>query len=155
MALIKYEPFSTTRNFQDQINQLLGRGFGSMLSPTLFDESTEVATADWVPSVDVKEEKDCYMVKADLPGVDPKDIDISFENGMLTLSGERKWAEKEDRKGYYRAERFHGQFYRRFSLPNTADASKITARSDKGVLEIKIPKSAKSLSHKIKVTGTS
>lgn len=153
MALIKYEPFAATRNFQDQINQLLGRGWGSMLNPMLMDETTEVATADWVPSVDVKEEKDHYLVRADLPGVDPKDIDISFENGMLTLSGERKWEEKEDRKGYYRAERFHGQFYRRFSLPTTADVDKTSARSDKGVLEIKIPKSAKSLSHKIKITS--
>ena len=103
--------------------------------------------------MDIKEEKDRYVLRADLPGVDPKDIEIIAENGILTIRGNRPGETRENRTGYSRVERPRGSFYRRFSLPDTADLAQIVARSAHGVLEIGIPKLTHTLSRTIKVEG--
>ncbi len=100
------------------------------------------ATAEWTPAVDIKEEPERYVLWADLPGVNPDAIDIMMENGILTLKGERATEATEQREGLKRVERIYGSFYRRFSLPDTADAESISARCTSGVLEISIPKKA-------------
>lgn len=102
-------------------------------------ESTS-ATAEWTPSVDIKEETDRYVLLADLPGVSPEKIEINMENGILTLSGEKTTEAKTQREGYKRIERVYGSFHRRFSMPDTVDAEGIGARCTNGVLEISIPK---------------
>jgi HSP20 family protein len=117
------------------------------------DDQSSVATCDWIPAVDIKEEKDRYVLQADIPGVDPQKIEIIAENGVLAIRGNRPSETRETRAGYSRVERPGGSFYRRFSLPDTADLAQITARSAHGVLEIGIPKLTHTLSRTIKVEG--
>jgi HSP20 family protein len=94
----------------------------------------------WTPAVDVHEEPERYTVRADLPGVDAKDIQVTADNGLLTISGERRIEKREERKGYERIERAEGAFLRRFTLPEKVRADEIKARHNNGVLEIVIPK---------------
>ncbi|MFP4244636.1 MAG: Hsp20/alpha crystallin family protein, partial [Ectothiorhodospira sp.] len=109
--------------------------------------------SDWVPAVDIREEKDAYVLHADVPGVDPKAIEVHMENGVLTIRGDRKEESTEERENYKRVERVRGSFYRRFSLPDTADAERISARSVNGVLEVRIPKQEKVQPRRITVEG--
>jgi HSP20 family protein len=105
------------------------------------DESSS-AVSEWTPAVDIQETDSQFLIQADIPGVDPKDIEVHMENGQLTIRGERESERKEEKEGYKRVERVSGSFYRRFTLPDTADAEKIAAKSKNGVLEITIPKKA-------------
>jgi HSP20 family protein len=98
------------------------------------------ATVSFIPAVDVREEKDRFVVQADLPGVAPTDIDVTAEKGVLTLRGERKQEKREESAGYERIERVSGSFTRRFALPENAQADAIKARFTHGVLEVSIPK---------------
>ena len=134
MPLVRYEPWNMLQQIQREMNNL----FDSRL--TTNEESATVATSDWAPLVDIKEEQDRFLVMADIPGVDPKDIEVHMENGILTIRGERHAEHKEDREGYKRIERAYGSFHRRFSLPESADPNGITAKSRNGSLEIVIPK---------------
>ena len=141
MSLIKYEPYSLLDHLQKDI-------FRSALSypfsrDNTGDDNSNVEVSDWRPAVDIKEEKERYMIHADLPGVEAKDIEITMENGVLALKGERTDDKEEEREGYKRVERVRGTFYRRFSLPDTADTDKIEATCKDGVLEIVVPKQAK------------
>jgi HSP20 family protein len=115
------------------------------------DEDSSVVTSTWAPAVDIKEEDERFIIKADVPGVDPKDIDVTMENGVLTLKGERSEEKQEEREGYKRIERSRGSFYRRFSLPDTADGDHIAAKSSNGVLEVVIPKRELAKPRKIQV----
>jgi HSP20 family protein len=125
---------------------LSGTGFGP-------EEDSDAVTSTWAPAVDVKEDDDKYVIHADVPGVDPKDIEVTMENGILTLRGERT-SESETEKGEYkRIERTHGSFYRRFTLPDTADGDKIEAKTKHGVVEIVIPKSTAKKARRIEVKG--
>ncbi len=145
MALVRYEPWS-------MLNQLR-REMDSLFEPGENREGSNIITSDWVPAVDIKETDDAFVISADIPGVDPKDIEVNMENGMLTIKGERETETKEEKEGYKRVERQRGSFYRRFSLPDTADADKISAKSKHGVLEITIPKQEKLQPRKISVEG--
>lgn len=111
----------------------------------------EPAVLGWRPQIDIKEEAERYVVRADIPGVDPKNIEITLDGGMLTIRGSRMEEDKDEREGYRRVERFSGEFFRRFSLPDVADAAKVSAHAEKGVLEITIPKVAASKARRIKV----
>jgi HSP20 family protein len=111
----------------------------------------EVTAASWAPAVDIKEEDGAYVLHADVPGVDPTDIELQMENGVLTLRGERKSEVKEEKDNYHRIERVTGSFYRRFTLPDTADAENISAKSVNGVLEVRIPKQARVQPRRIEV----
>jgi HSP20 family protein len=101
--------------------------------------STDVA---FIPAVDVQEEKDRFVVKADLPGVLPADIEVTAEKGILTLRGERKAEKRDATEGYERLERVTGSFTRRFALPENVQAEAIKAKFTHGVLEVSIPKQA-------------
>lgn len=103
-------------------------------------DSSFVATGTWAPPVDIREEKDRFVVIADIPGVSREDIQISLENNLLTIQGERHAEKSEEREGYSRRERTYGKCFRRFSLPQSADETKISAKCKNGVLEISIPK---------------
>jgi len=135
MRLIKYEPASFLNDLHNQINQLFGKSFSGWNG-----DSSTIDTTNWTPQVDIQEQADKFLVLADLPGVAPKDIKISMENGILSLQGERVSESKEEDKNFTRVERFSGSFYRRFSLPDSADSENVTATSKNGVLEIVVPK---------------
>lgn len=117
----------------------------------LSDDDASVATANWAPAVDISENEKAFTLQADIPGVDPKDIDISMEKGVLTIKGERNSENVEETENYRRVERQSGQFYRRFTLPDSADADKIEAKSEHGVITITIPKQEVAVSRKIEV----
>ncbi|MBI1732332.1 MAG: Hsp20/alpha crystallin family protein [Gammaproteobacteria bacterium] len=146
MTLVRYEPFSLLDRFQRELNRLTNQEaeLGN-------DDASNVVTSAWRPAVDIKEETDRFVILADLPGVDPKDIEITAENGVLTVRGERKSEKDEEREGFRRVERVRGTFYRRFSLPDTADTDGIKARGRDGVLEITLPKHEKLQPRKISV----
>jgi len=115
------------------------------------NNDSSVSTANWAPSVDISETDTEFTLLADIPGVDPKDIDISMEKGVLTIKGERHTENIDEGENYRRVERQSGQFYRRFTLPDSADADKIEAKSEHGVLKITIPKQEVAISRRIEV----
>lgn len=147
MNLLHSQPIRRMSRLQDEINQFFRSG--DFLS-THADESS-AATSQWMPSVDIKDEEDKFVISADIPGVDPKDIDVSMENGILTIKGERETEDKEESNGYRRVECSYGSFYRRFSLPDTADADQIKAKGKDGVLEITVAKREATKAKKIPV----
>lgn len=130
-------------DLQDEINRLFdvslpGAGNGS-------------GASEFLPQVDIKDEKDHYLVKADLPGIDPKNLDVSLNENILTIRGKKEDESVEKKEGYVRMERSTGTFCRQFSLPDVLDAEKIKAKCRHGVLEVVIPKSKKSSMHKIDI----
>jgi len=148
MSLIKQEPWGLLNQFSNELNHLFD-------PRALRGETKEETTSasDWVPAVDIKEEDNCFIIHADIPGVDPKDIDIHMEDGLLTISGSRISEHTDEKDGYKRVERVSGSFLRRFTLPDTANADNIKAKSKHGVLEISIPKQEKATPKKITVEG--
>jgi len=148
MNLVRYEPSNVINRLQEDMNQFLKV---SDWMPNLFDENSRIATSQWLPSVDIKENDKQFTITADIPGVEPKDIDVSMENGMLTIKGERKTEKKDEENGYRRVERSYGSFHRRFSLPETADGEHISAKGKHGVLEITVAKRESSKARKIEV----
>jgi len=149
MNIVHYEPIKIMSRLQNEINDFFRNGD----FPSSSFDSSSIATSEWVPSVDIKDEDKQFVIRADIPGVDPKDIEVSMENGMLTIKGERKSeSEEEDKeKGYRRVECSYGSFYRRFSLPDTADSDNIKAKGKDGVLEIVIAKQEPAKAKKISV----
>lgn len=143
MNLVRLDPWSII----DQMQRELGR----MPSRTYAQSSEEGAVSDWVPAVDIVEQKDRFVVRADLPGVDPALIDVSMDAGILSISGERHAEDRSEIDGLQRYERFTGRFFRRFTLPETADAEGITARSTNGILEVSIPKRPEVQARRIRV----
>ena len=133
MPIVKYAPFvenedfpTGLRLFQDSINRLFSED-GGKLRP-------------WAPAVDIMETENELVLKADVPGVELKDIDIQLENGTLTLKGERKYEKDEKGKGFHRMERSYGSFVRYFTVPETVDAEHVHAAYEAGVLTIILPK---------------
>ncbi|PSJ17811.1 Hsp20/alpha crystallin family protein [Nitrosomonas supralitoralis] len=139
MAITRYEPWGLLSQLQKELER------GGMEGST--------ATAEWAPAVDIKEGTDKFVIHADIPGVKPEEIDISMESGVLTIKGEKKSESKTEQEGYKRVERTYGSFYRRFSLPDTANADAISASSKHGVLEVIIPKREAVLPKKINVSA--
>ena len=133
MTLVRYEPWRLVNRLHQQLDHVFGDTFGS-------PEASGSANSDWLPAVDIHEEGDRFVVRADVPGVDPKDIDVTADNGVLTVRGERKAEKRESGKGYERVERSVGTFVRRFTLPESANPDQIKAKQANGVLEISIPK---------------
>lgn len=132
MLLTHYEPVNLFDQFNNEVNRFFNHA-----------RSADIATRDWVPAVDISEEDSRYILKADLPGINRKDVDISLEDDVLTLKGERVSESDTERNGYRRKERMHGTFLRQFSLPESADGHKISAAMKNGVLTIEIPKQSK------------
>ena len=146
MNITRFEPWSLLDAMQRDFDHLgrprlgnIGRGGNG-----------EVVT-DWVPAVDVVEEKERFVLRADVPGVKPDDIDVSMENGILSVSGRREEETTESSDGIHRVERISGRFYRRFSLPDTAHAEEVSAKTKDGILEVVIPKRPEVKARKITV----
>jgi len=149
MATMRHQPWAVVSQLQDEINRVFGN---------LNDEESSSATAEWMPAVDVREYSDRFELLVDLPGVDPQGVEITLDNGVLTLAGERREEKSSDSSDpdttiqQERRERRQGRFYRRFILPDTADAENVKARGRHGVLEICIKKHAKAQPRRIAVT---
>lgn len=142
-------PWSRTTSLMNPFRQEMEDVFQRFFGP-LSTNGGEYAIG-WLPRVDVEESEKEIVVKADLPGVDPKDIEISVLDGSLILKGEKKSEKEEKKKNFHRVERFVGQFYREIPLPPGADAERIAATSAKGVVSVTIPKKAEAQPKKIAV----
>ena len=147
MAITRYNPWNPqSGGLPEEIRQVFDRFF----NPDETDHSN-VVTSQWTPRVDIKEEDTRFVIFADIPGVDPKDIEITMEKGILSIKGERKFETTEQNGKLTRIERSQGLFYRRFALPDSADAEGIKATGKHGVLEISIPKRPETAPRRISV----
>jgi HSP20 family protein len=144
-AVLGQDPWGVMPRLQDEINRLFGNAR---------ENDSSSATAMWIPLVDIHEYADRFELYVDLPGVDPATVDLTLDGGILTLSGDRPQgaARKhgEEAQGR-RVERGHGQFHRRFVLPDTVDIEKVNAAGSHGVLTVTIPKQPKAVPRKIQI----
>lgn len=145
MAMVRYNPLGIGE-LQNEINRLFN---------VWGDTESSGATAGWVPTVDILEFDNRFQLYVDLPGVDPKAVELTLESGVLTISGERTLpaAPGGEQVVTRRSERGHGRFYRRFILPETVETENVEATDRNGVLEISIPKQAKAQPRRIKVAA--
>ncbi len=143
MTLVPVDPWRLLDRWQDELQRL---------SRFPREDQSELVTTDWSPAVDIREEDDRYLLHADIPGVKPEQIEVSLDDGMLTIKGERKLEKSEEKGQYKRVERSHGLFYRRFALPDDVDPDRISATTKDGVLELTLPKSEARKSRKIEVS---
>jgi len=141
MAIQRYKPLSLLDELQRDVSTLFN-------TPAL---ATNFGSEEWSPAVDIKETKNDFVIHADLPGVKSEDIEVTAENGVLTIKGQRESEKKEEKDNYKRIERFSGSFMRRFTLPTTADLDHISAKTKNGVLELHVPKTEKSQSKRIEI----
>lgn len=148
MAIVKYNPLKELRSMQDQMNRLLNISWNSALS------GEDTREGIWQPTVDIYETEDSIVIKAEVPDVDQKDIDVRIENNTLTLRGERKHKNDVKKENYHRIERYFGSFQRSFNLPATVDQEKVIATCDKGVLSIILPKKEETKPKQINIQVT-
>ncbi|MDH5822865.1 Hsp20/alpha crystallin family protein [Luteimonas sp. RD2P54] len=149
--MVRQSRWPAQERAHDPIRQLFDRFFeGSLLHGDSTDESS-VVTSQWVPRVDIREESDRFLLYADLPGVDPQEIEVQMDNGVLTIKGERRVEDKFESGRFSRIERRHGSFHRRFALPDSADPDGISASGHNGVLQIVIPKRPETTPRRIQV----
>lgn len=132
MSLLRYEPWNTLSRLHRQIDDV----FGTLAAgQTRSEEAVE-----WIPAVDIQEQDDRFIVRADVPGVQTKDLSVTADKNVLTVRGRREFDHTEQQNVYARRERLAGRFARRFTLPDNVDPAQITARHAHGVLELTIPK---------------
>jgi HSP20 family protein len=142
MSLVRYEPIGLFDQFNNELNRF-------------FTNTRPAAAANdvrnWAPAVDIREENDRFVLIADIPGVKREEVEVTLEEGVLSIKGERRAETEEAREGFHRKERVHGSFLRQFTLPDTVNTDNISATVTDGVLEIGIPKQAKPEPRKISV----
>lgn len=146
MNISRRDPFSLLDMLHRDFDQIASRRYDVNAA-----EDREYNIADWVPAVDIIEETDRFVLRADLPGVNPEDIDVNMENGTLSISGERRQESMSNTDGVRRMERRVGKFFRRFSMPDSANPERVTAKSTNGILEVVIPKEPEVQSRRITV----
>jgi len=148
MAIVRWDPFRDLMSLQDEVNRLFRHSF--FRGP---GESADLAeaTAEWAPSVDVYEREGKLFVEAELPGLEASDIDISLEDSVLTVKGERKFTDEVKEENYHRMERAYGYFERRVGLPRKVDEENIHATVTDGVLKVEMPELEEAKPKKIPV----
>jgi len=145
MNIVKYDPFRELRNIQDEMTRLF-----TGVAPS---NREEMFSGAWNPTVDIFEGKDALVIEADLPGMNREDFELSIENNVITLSGERKFEKKTDGENYHRVERSYGSFTRSFTLPQNVTAEGAKAEFNDGVLRVSLPKREETKARKIEITG--
>ncbi len=147
MAAVRYEPWGTLNQLHSQLNRLFDRELDN-------GASSSAATADWIPPADIEEYADRFVLKLDVPGVDVSAIDITLDQGLLSVSGERAKDALAKEVERSRTERPYGRFHRRFTLPDTADAAGVRATGRNGIVEVTIPKQEKSQPRRIQIAAS-
>ena len=142
MAITRWDPFREVVTLQNRVNSLFR---------DLSDNEDAVATASFVPPVDIYEDSEKIALKLEIPGIDEKDIDVRIESNTLTVKGERKFETDEKEQNYHRIERRYGSFFRSFTLPTTVDAENVSAHYNAGVLKLELRKKAEAQPRQIKV----
>ncbi len=138
MAIVRWEPFRDLVSIQDRMNRIFDEAFRGAGRPGA--EEDWALGGSWAPPVDIYEHEGNLVLKAELPGIDPKQVDVRVENNVLTLQGERKFESEVKREQYHRVERAYGTFSRSFTLPNIVDTANIKAEFKDGVLRVTMPK---------------
>jgi HSP20 family protein len=141
-----WDPFPELNELQNRLNTLFGR---TALRPANGEET--LAVADWAPAVDISEDEKEFIIKAELPGLKREEVKVTVEDGVLSISGERKTEKEEKNKKFHRVERSYGSFLRSFTLPEGADASKVNAEFAEGVLNVHLAKTPKAQPKTIEV----
>jgi len=135
MNIVRWDPFRELEGIQSRLNRVFGdRPFRNF-------EDENLSFAEWAPAVDIQETEKEYLVKADLPEVKKEDVKVKYEDGILTVQGERKLEKEEKGKTFHKIERGYGKFVRRFALPTEVDQAKVSAEFKEGVLNVHLPKS--------------
>ena len=147
MAIVRWDPFKDLSAIQDRINRL----FDESLSRSKFFDKEGIASGFWSPAVDIYETESDIVLKAELPEVNQKDININIENNVLTLKGERKFEKETKEENFHRIERSYGSFSRSFNLPGSIDKDNVKASYKNGVLKITMPKKEESKPKQITV----
>src|SRR3954454_11540821 len=145
MAIVRWEPLRELTTLQNEMNRL----FGSVMDAP--PQGNGGTLRRWMPAMDLVETGDHFVLRADLPGMSEKDVNIEVEERVLTVSGERKAEQSENKDGYHRVERAFGSFSRSLTLPEGVDAEAVSASFDKGVLEVRIPKPEERKPRKISI----
>lgn len=149
MAIVRWEPFREMVTIQDRMNRIFDEAFRANRGA---GSEEDYALAAWAPAVDIYEQEGNIVLKAELPGVDPKDVDVRVENNVLTLRGERKFDNDVKKEGYHRVEREYGSFGRSFTLPTVVDTEKIKAEYKDGVLRVTLPKREEAKAKQISIS---
>jgi HSP20 family protein len=147
MSIVRYDPFRDLRTLQEEVNRL----FSSNLVPSFADEG--IGRGAWNPNVDIYENKDQIVVEAELPGMNREDFDLTVENNVITLRGERRFEKKDEADNYHRVERSYGSFTRSFTLPQTVSGEGATAEYRNGVLRVTLPKREEAKARRIEISG--
>lgn len=145
MAIVRWEPFRDIMTSQREFDRMFREAFSPM-----FNEG-DLSTRTWAPAVDIYENENDIVLKAELPGVDPKDVEVRVEDSTLYLKGERKFEKETKEENYHRVERSYGSFARSFSLPNSIDSEKVKAEYKDGLLKLILPKREESKPKTIKI----
>ncbi|HET7113318.1 MAG TPA: Hsp20/alpha crystallin family protein [Pyrinomonadaceae bacterium] len=148
MSIVRYDPFRDLRTLQEEVNRL----FSTNLTRAFDDEG--IGRGAWAPSVDIYENKDQIVLEAELPGMNQDDFDLSIENNVITLRGERRFEKTDETDNYHRVERSYGAFTRSFTLPQTVSPEGATAEYHNGVLRVTLPKREETKARRIQVSGT-
>jgi HSP20 family protein len=146
MAITRRDPFRDLLNLQNEMTRLFGRAYG---------DEAEGTRSTWVPPIDIYETQDAYKVVAELPGFGPDDVDVTVNEGQLTIRGERKFYDEVSEENFHRVERRFGAFQRIVSLPHQVQADKVGAAFDKGVLTVSIPKAEQAKPRRIEIKAQS
>lgn len=146
--IVRWDPFRDLVSIQDELNRLFNRTFAG------FEPLRPSAVGAWMPAMDVYETEDKLVAKVELPGIDPGDVEVSVEDGTLTISGRREFSSEVKEESYHRIERRYGAFSRAITLPPTVDPDRVEARFDKGVLTVEVAKTEKAKPRKIKVKAS-
>ena len=152
MAIVRWEPFRDLVSIQGRMNRLFDEAFRGATHPAGDEE--EWSLGSWAPAVDIFEQDGHIVLKAELPGVDPKDVEVRVENNVLTLRGERKLDNDVQKENYHRVERAYGSFSRSFTLPTVVDTEKIKAEYRDGVLRVNLPKREEAKPKQISISVT-
>jgi len=152
MAIVRWEPFRDLMTVQDRMNRIFDEAFRGA-GRTAGEEDWALGGA-WAPAVDIYEHEGNLVLKAELPGIDPKDVDVRVENNVLTLHGERKFESEVKREQYHRVERAYGTFSRSFTMPSVVDTEKIKAEFKDGVLRVTLPQREEAKPKQISIAVT-
>jgi HSP20 family protein len=136
MSIVRWDPFRELEDMSNRLNRMFGR------SPLAREAETQMVAFDWAPSVDISENPEEFVIKAEVPGVNKDDVKVSIEDGVVSIQGERKQEKEEKDKKFHRIERSYGSFLRSFSLPSNIDDAKVQAQFKDGLLTVRLPKSA-------------
>jgi HSP20 family protein len=144
MNMITYDPFRELRSLQDEVNRVFSSNFSR-------SGETGLGRGAWNPSVDIFENKDQIVLEAELPGIAPEDVNISIENNVLTIHGERRFEKKDEGDNFHRVERSYGSFTRSFTLPPTVSSENVNANFDNGILRLELAKREEAKPRRIEI----